>query len=143
MIRTIIRRHALACAALLSLGCAMELDGEVGVTTLAVVNESDQALELTYEAGGRGEPDLLASSVPAGESVDVLRMGVCFGCADPPSGILRRFTITRASDEAVVLALDPVADSDWTQSATTPSGGTYDAHHSVTVTQAQVDAAAP
>ena len=130
-----------ALAALVVLSACIGVDGEVGVTTLGIVNESDQALSYTFEAGDLGAPQELAAEVAAAATADILSLGGCFGCSDPPERMITRLTIVRSSDAAVALDLDPVQRTDWTRSEEAPSGDELDAHYTLTVTQADVDAA--
>lgn len=125
---------------MLWLAACVNTDGEVGLTTLAVVNESDETLTIDFTPGAIALPVVLATEVAAGATSDVIEQGGCFGCADPPEDVVTTFTVSDPSG-AVVLDLDPVTREDWTVAEVGPDAGPYDARYTLTVTQAAVDAA--
>jgi hypothetical protein len=122
------------------LAACVNTDGEVGLTTLAVVNESDEALAIDFTPGNVAVPVVLATEVAAGATADVIEQGGCFGCADAPEAVVTTFTVSDASG-TVVLHLDPVTREDWTSAELGPDPGAYDARYTLTVTQGDVDAA--
>lgn len=121
-------------AALVGCDGTETIDGEVGVTTLAVANQSDQLIKLTFEKGDLGDPTVLATDIPASANTPILRSSGCFGCTDPPSRIASKMTLT-LEDGRVVKNFEPVQDSDWSFEST----GEYMATYTLRIDQVDVD----
>lgn len=123
--------------ALASLCGCTPTDGEVGIATMRVQNDSDRALAYSFSVGSRGSPKVLATTLPPNSTTAVLESSGCFGCVDRPTEVLGKMVVTVADTGATVVRLDPMANDPWK----TESTGEYRANHTLTVTQAQVDAA--
>lgn len=79
------RRSLVLPLTLLLGGCALtSTDGEVGVATMQIQNDSNQELTVEYSRGNLGLLQVLATAVPAALTAPILRSSGCFGCIDPP-----------------------------------------------------------
>lgn len=136
------------------MGCVGTLprEGEAGSARMAAIRRTPPSMASVSASafiwgGGAlpvlGYPTPIEDLIAPGATTDVVIFSGSWGSSDLPSFAFSTFSVIR-SDCARVVHLDPVDDSDWTLVDPSPSGGgPYDAYYTLTVTQAQVDAASP
>lgn len=107
--------------------CNGTVDGEVGASTFTIHNQTDEALTIAFTPGPIQTPEVLTSTVSAGETADIFFSAGCFGCWDRPEDVLATLTLTPATGETIVY--DPVANDDWVEQQV----GEYEATYTLTV----------